>query len=378
MKKFVTVHVVNVLPLHNLNRDQNGLPKSQFDGGVQRARLSAQSLKRAARVAYRDLGHDESLRTRQAIEETLKVAVAYATQNELPFDEAAGKAAIKKVIDGLFKSEKKTAEKQAAAEKSGTEAKDSENIIFLSRVEIATLAHATVDKQQNAEEPTLDDVVADVSSPSLDIAAFGRMFASAPGRGTHAAIAVSHAATTHQMALTADYFSAVEDGDQAHAGAGHIGMSYYTSGVYYRSFTIDTDQLNRSWSIMHVDGARETLGDLVKSLIRALPSGRSSNSNPYTTPALVLVETQDFRTAYEFDAPVEAAEEGGYKEGTIRGLAAQRGLALSFDPNNFGPALALGETYGENFLANEAADLDALAAFVVAATYGDEPGQATA
>ncbi|WP_277869190.1 hypothetical protein [Nocardioides houyundeii] len=31
--KFITVHTVTALPLHNMNRDQSGLPKSQFDGG---------------------------------------------------------------------------------------------------------------------------------------------------------------------------------------------------------------------------------------------------------------------------------------------------------------------------------------------------------
>ena len=51
---FITVHILRALPMHNLNRDQNGLPKSQFDGGIQRARLSSQSIKRPARIAFRD------------------------------------------------------------------------------------------------------------------------------------------------------------------------------------------------------------------------------------------------------------------------------------------------------------------------------------
>ncbi|MFV0550841.1 MAG: type I-E CRISPR-associated protein Cas7/Cse4/CasC, partial [Anaerorhabdus sp.] len=51
---FITAHILRALPMHNLNRDQNGLPKSQFDGGIQRGRLSSQSLKRPARIAFRD------------------------------------------------------------------------------------------------------------------------------------------------------------------------------------------------------------------------------------------------------------------------------------------------------------------------------------
>lgn len=370
MSKFITVHVLNALPLHNLNRDQNGLPKSQFDGGIQRGRLSAQSRKRAARVAFRDMGHDDSIRTRQGVEETLKLAVAYATAEGIPFDEAAGKKAIKKVIDNLCKSEKKTDEKRAAAEKTETEVKDSDNIIFVSRAELSTLAVATVVSQQDHKSPEDSDIVADSSSPSLDIAAFGRMFANSPVRGTHAAIAVSHANTTHQMTLTADYFSAVEDIEQEHAGAAHIGLSYYTTGVYYSSFTIDTAQLRRSWSAFGCEGAQETFGDLIKALVRALPSGKATNSNPYTTPALVLVETQAFRTAYEFETPVVADEEGGFKQGSVEALAEQRQQALAFDPSNFGPASVLGNTFGADFEARRADNLDGIVDFVTAATFG--------
>lgn len=364
MSRFVTVHVVNALPLHNLNRDQNGLPKSQFDGGVQRARLSAQSLKRAARVAFRDAGYDQSLRTRYAVAETLNLANDYAAEQGLPFDAAKGQTSIKKVIDALCKSEDRQEAKKAAAEKDGKDVKDSDNIIFLSRTELLALAHSTVNMQQDEAEPSLDHLVADVTSPSLDIAAFGRMFASAPGRGTHAAIAVSAAATSHQMALTADYFSAVEDVAQDHAGAAHIGMSYYTSGVYYRSFTIDVDQLRRSWSAMSGDDATDTFAALIRALIRALPSGKATNTNPYTTPLLVLAETQGIRTAYEFDTPVVAGTDGGYKENTVRALAEQRDTAVNFDPANFGPATLWGNTYGADFHAETATNLDDVIAFI--------------
>lgn len=374
-KKFITVHIVNDIPLHNLNRDQNGLPKSQFDGGVQRARLSAQSLKRAARVAYRDMGHDESQRTRQAETLTLAAAAAYATQHNLPFDEAAAKKTIKSVIKSLTNDAGRDEEKAKTAAEAGTDAKDSDNIIFLSRAEIATLAAATVDKQQDGTAPTLDDLVADAASPSLDVAAFGRMFAKATEKGTHAAVAVSHATTTHQMTLVADYFSAVEDAEQSHAGAAHIGMSYYTSGVYYRSYTIDVDQLKRSWTIFDTDGAPAAFAALNEALIRALPSGKATNTAPYKTPALVLVETQGFRTAYGFDAPVVPAVaadnngDGGYTKPTVVELGNQRQQAVAFDPDNFGPCVVYGNTYDTDFNATPVDGIKDLVQFIVDATF---------
>lgn len=349
-KRFITVHIAAVMPLGNLNRDQNGLPKSGFDGGVQRGRISAQALKRAARVAYRDLGHDESLRTRLAVDVALQEATAYAEEQALAFDAKAGRAAISKVIKALTNSKPETSAKQT--DEDGGESKpetDSENIIFISRAELTTLAHAVVNAQHGGDVVSVESsLIRDASSPSLDIAAFGRMFAAQADLGTHAAIAVSHAVTTHQMTLIADYFTAVEDVKQEHAGAAHIGTSYFTSGVYYRTFTVDIDQLARSWSGISGEGARKALGDLTRCLVRALPSGKATNTNPYTTPFLVLAETQDFRTAYEFDAPVQPGEgegndydidRGGFKTGTTKRIAEQRSRATSFDPDNFGPAV---------------------------------------
>ena len=246
-KKFVTVHIVNTLPLHNLNRDQSGQPKSQFDGGVQRGRLSAQSLKRAARVAYRAAGGGDSIRTKQGITETLRIATEYAEEHGVEFDSTKGKAAITKVIKGLTNNTKDTDKPDAKAKRTDPD-DDKDSILLFSRSELTTLAHAAVNAQQDDTNVTANDCIKDCTSPSLDVAAFGRMFANASKLGTQAAVAVSHAATTHQMSLVTDYFTAVEELEQDHSGAGHLGLSFYTSGVYYHTFTIDAAQLKRSWS----------------------------------------------------------------------------------------------------------------------------------
>lgn len=346
-KKFITVHIVNTLPLHNLNRDQSGQPKSQFDGGVQRGRLSSQSLKRAARVGYRNAGANGSIRTRMADDAVLAEAIEYAKASGLAFDEKKGEVAIKKVIGSLAsKSE---------------DAKDS--ILLFSLAELTSLAQSAVKKQQAGEEPELKDFILDATSPSLDVAAFGRMFANQTDLGTHAAIAVSHATMTHQMALTTDYFTAVEEYGQEHAGAAHLGLAFYTSGVYYRTFTIDADQLRRSWSGVTGEGAAEDLALLVKELILALPTGKVNSTNAHTRPTLVLAELQNYRSAYEFDRPVVA--EGGYKENTVKALAASRSLALEFDEENFSDAAIQGETFEEDFVAQRLSTVDEIVQFIV-------------
>src|SRR5690606_3352245 len=63
---YLTVHTLTALPWHNLNRDENGAPKQVTEGGVTRARLSSQSLKRAARVGFEreQEAAEESVRTK--------------------------------------------------------------------------------------------------------------------------------------------------------------------------------------------------------------------------------------------------------------------------------------------------------------------------
>lgn len=366
--RFTTVHILNSLPLHNMNRDQNGLPKSEMDGGVQRARISSQALKRAARVAFRDAGYGQAVRTRLAIDECLTIATAYAADKGVPLDEKKAKKAISSVITALTKDTKAT---KAGDDADDKDPESSDNVIFLANAEIATLAHAVVDAQAAAtDEPSgTDAIVADATSPALEIAAFGRMFANDASKGTHAGIAVSHAHTTHPMQLTADYFTAAEDLAQDHAGAAHIGVAYYTSGVYYRSFTIDINQLRRSWSTIDAEGSRDAFAQLVRCLITALPSGRGTNSNPYTPPILVLAETQQSRTAYAFDTPVTPEGDGGYSEPSIRALADQRRTAVEFDPQNY-PA-AVGYTHNNTPLpdADMVTALDDIVTFITEQVY---------
>lgn len=379
MTKFITLQILIALPLHNLNRDGNGAPKSQIDGGVQRGRLSAQALKRAARVEFlthRPAGSTRSIRTRDGVRVTLEMAKDYATEAGIEFDTNNGRRAIKKTIDALAKGSKGSTDTETSVAKDGAdETALGDNVLLFSTAELKALAESVVSKQ--ATGGAIDrqgDFIQDLVSPSLDIAAFGRMFAAAKDAGTHAAIAVSHAATTHKHHLTVDYFTAVDDapgGD--HSGAAHIGLAYYTSGTYHRSFTIDADQLRRSWTNFDSPTARAEVADLLRALILALPSGRRNNTNPDTLPSLVLVEQQRSRCVYAFDEPVRPGQDGGYMAPSIKALTEQRMAALAFDPNNFGRAMVSGTAANIDLAADltaaHAPSLDTLIAEVVAMVF---------
>jgi len=51
---FIELHIIQNFPPSNLNRDDTGQPKGTDFGGVPRARISSQSLKRATRYAGKD------------------------------------------------------------------------------------------------------------------------------------------------------------------------------------------------------------------------------------------------------------------------------------------------------------------------------------
>lgn len=382
MSKFITFQTLTALPLHNLNRDGNGAPKSQIDGGVQRGRLSAQALKRAARVEFltlRPAGSTRSIRTRDGVGVALELAATYAAEVGVDFDVKKGRAEIKKAVDSLAKGSKDTKEAKEPEKEAPKEGADDaalgDNVLLFSTAELQSLAEAVVSKQATGESIDRNaDFIQDLVSPSLDIAAFGRMFAAAKDSGTQAAIAVSHAATTHQHHLTVDYFTAVDDAPTGgHAGAAHIGLAYYTSGTYHRSFTVDVEQLRRSWTGFDSATARDEVADLLRALVTALPSGRRNNTNPDTLPSLVLVEEQRSRCVYSFEEPVRPSEDGGYMGPSMDALTDQRSAALTFDPNNFGRALVSGtavdSAQAERLAASHAPSLDALIAEVVAMVF---------
>jgi CRISPR system Cascade subunit CasC len=59
MSVFLEVHLLQSTPPSNMNRDQNGSPKTAYFGGMERLRVSSQCWKRAMRQHYKDLLPDD-------------------------------------------------------------------------------------------------------------------------------------------------------------------------------------------------------------------------------------------------------------------------------------------------------------------------------
>ena len=74
---YLTVHVLTALPFHNVNRDDQGRPKQVTEGGVDRARISSQAFKRAARETFENASHNlKSVRSRHIVATVVENAKA--------------------------------------------------------------------------------------------------------------------------------------------------------------------------------------------------------------------------------------------------------------------------------------------------------------
>ncbi|USR79354.1 type I-E CRISPR-associated protein Cas7/Cse4/CasC [Arcanobacterium pinnipediorum] len=322
MAKNLTLHIISNVPYSNLNRDDSGTPKRLMLGGALRAMHSSQSIKRGIRGKYEEASLDLSVRSGKLVDEVLDIATKLNPEIE---KESLRKPAAKRIGE-LTKSE--------AAEK------ESDRSAWLSVEELTTLAQSLIDGEENNE------YIADGKTGSLAIAAFGRMFANAPEKNTEAAISVSPGVTTHAATIESDYFSTGDDVRERNreSGATYLGVSRYVNGTFYRTISIDKDQLKAVWTAFELPETRDNLREFIRAAIYGMPRGKENSTAPYTMPSLVLAEEQRYRTAYSFEKPVLVGPDGGYEAETIKELAAQYQRARSFDPHNFGPVEVLSGT----------------------------------
>lgn len=322
MSQQLTIHILSSVPYSNLNRDDSGTPKRILHGGALRAVHSSQAIKRGARVAYQERTEDKAIRSGNHAE----MVANRAREINPSLDEAK---AFKDATELVKKLGKVTKENKTLS-------------MFLSDEELESMAGAVAGGVADIEG-SFDAY----KTGSLAIAGFGRMFAEKDAKefSVEAAVAVSPGVTTHAAQISTDYFTTVDDyGKQ---GATFLGVNQFTSGVFYRTVTIDKDQLRKSWTGLDSDRSVELLTAFIDSLLYAAPKGKKNSTNPYTMPALVIAEEQKHRVAYDFETPVLADETGGFVTPSVRALASQVKSSRHFDPSNFEGLFLAGGTYAD-------------------------------
>ncbi len=282
--KLIELHILQSFPVSCLNRDDVGSPKTAVFGGVNRARLSSQSLKRA----IREFAQDNLPGARFGGQRTKLIVqpLADALKNHGVADEKVADEHAANIADKLAKLDAKAEPPQV-----GT-------LTFLAPSEIDSIAQQVAEllktnpKSKDYEKHLDKYCKAAGLLDGADIAIFGRMAASLPSLTLEGAAMFSHALSTHKADNDLDFYSAVDDGKSKadDAGAGMIGTLEFSSAVYYRYAALNLDLLADADHLARLtrEERKEVVDAFIRATLQAVPGARKNSMNAHTLPGYVL------------------------------------------------------------------------------------------
>ena len=293
--KLIELHILQSYPVSCLNRDDVGAPKTANFGGVPRARISSQCLKRAVRLAA--AGESPAFRgiRSRILKEPFKAGLIGAGLSE---------------ADAVKKADEICA---AFSKEDGKNKDQVTTAVYLSPGEIQQIAQAVA-----AGEEVKKAIKKAQRLDAADIALFGRMVANDATLNVEGAAMFSHALSTHKASNDIDFFSAVDDRKTSaeDAGAGMIGTLEFTSATYYRYVAVNLDLLADGQHLGALDAGqrREVLKSFLKAALMAVPGARKNSMNASTLPLRVLGVRKDkgqpVQLVNAFEEPVKATSKG--------------------------------------------------------------------
>ena len=272
MANFLQLHFLTAYAPSNLNRDDTGRPKSAIFGGVNRLRVSSQSLKRAWRssaVFERRLNGHLASRTQRLGKDLLE----YLKSRGMADDQALKIAASIAGVFGKLKNEK------------DAHPEFIEQLAFVSPEE-RSAALALADKAIAGETiKSAEDDILKKADTAADIDMFGCMMASSPKYNREAAVQVAHALTTHKSIAEDDYYTAVDDlksrDEPEDMGAGFVGVQEFGAGVFYIYICVDRDLL-----LKNLGGDRAVRDAALAALVEAAATvGPNGKQNSFASRA---------------------------------------------------------------------------------------------
>jgi CRISPR system Cascade subunit CasC len=336
----IEIHLIQNHAPANLNRDDTGSPKECFFGGVKRARISSQCLKRTIRRSslFRQTvdGNDEAFafRTRRLPELVMEELRKRGLSEDLV--QLAGQKATK------FGQQEKQTDQESSKEDTKVKQQSTQEPItaqtmFLTREDVTIVADvlyeaATQKSKEDFEKLSPNDLQKEVGKRgfrpvTVDIALFGRMVTSDAFRNIEASVQVAHAISTHKVEHEFDYYTAVDDLKEANVeadetGADMLGDVEYNSACFYKYFSIDWNGLlknltgealgKRDITVQERQAAKElatrAIIGFLKAAIYATPSGKQNSFAAHQLPNAVLVEVRPYPTPVSYaNAFVEPA-----------------------------------------------------------------------
>jgi CRISPR system Cascade subunit CasC len=285
MSRFIQLHLLTAYPPANLNRDDQGSPKTAKMGGYDRLRVSSQCLKRTWRTS--DLfqaAMSDHLGTRTKL-------LGIDIYNQLIAGGIKEKDAKDwtKAIAGVFGALKKAEKDKPLADI------EIEQLVHVSPAEQQTMKTLTEKLIIEQRAPDADELkLLRLNEQAVDIALFGRMLASSPAFNIEAACQVAHAISVHPVVIEDDYFTAVDDLNNGleDMGAAHIGETRFAAGLFYSYICI-----NRELLIKNLDGNEELANKAIRALteaaVKVAPEGKQNSFASRAYASYVLAEKGD-------------------------------------------------------------------------------------
>ena len=327
MSLFLEFHLIQNFAPSNLNRDDTGAPKDAIFGGQRRARVSSQCFKRAVRLAASE--HELLPQAHRGIRTKKLKALLLERLAGRDAEEAGAKIEVALAAAGLkVKDDAKT-----------------EYLLFLGEGEVSAFAalieqhwdELPVGGDKKSKKDAKASLPAEIvkkakalldGGKAVDVALFGRMLADLPSVNQDAACQVAHAISKHRVEREFDYFTAVDDKDDAdETGAGLIGQVEFNSATLYRYAVLDLRKL-----LANLQGDRELALSAVEAFTRALalaiPSGKQNSfaaHNPPEFAGLCLRHATPLSLANAFEKPVAPRADRALTEQSVERLAAYEG-----------------------------------------------------
>ncbi len=314
---FIELHLLQNFAPSNLNRDDTNNPKDCIFGGVRRARISSQCIKRAVRL-------------HSLFERTTEVPTAERTR-------FLARALAKKLVEnGKSEEDSKTAAAHfVGAILGGMDSKNAERskvLFFVSAEEKQTLTElilnnwddvlsGKVDKKSDSIKEYKKKFSSRTSAPG--VAMFGRMLAEDPQLNIDAACQVAHAISTHRANMEFDFFTAVDDLQESEeTGAGMMGITGFNAATFYRYAQIDFDQLVKNLDDLAL--ARKTVEAFLRASAHAVPTGKQNSFAAQNPPSFLMAVTRNdgmsWSLANAFEKPVFSKSNQSLLEASIQAL----------------------------------------------------------
>jgi CRISPR system Cascade subunit CasC len=329
-KNFLNFHVLMSHSPSCLNRDDMNMQKSAVFGGVNRVRISSQSLKRAIRTSeyYKQHLGAPSVRTR----DLGKLKARFTAELGGRFDAAV----INQAIEWI-----------AFDEGAATDDNEASAVAPWSVEEVAYFCQFIQSGQDEGADPKkLKKQIEKDARPfrealsrAVDIALSGRMATSGlmTSLSMDGALSVAHVLTTHAVEpQDVDWFTAVDDltQDAGETGAGHLNTQQFSAGVFYRYASLNLKQLQVNLGLIPAMDNPETpesrqraldIGRHVFHLLATVvPSAKQQSFAAHNLADFALVSFSDLPVslANAFEKPVKPQRrDEGFLDPSVQALA---------------------------------------------------------